>query len=302
MRLLAKPVKPSALYDALVTVLAGVESRFKLERPPELAADPEMAKRHPLKILLAEDNAVNQKLALRLLANMGYIPDVVGDGLQALAALDGSDHDVVLMDVQMPELDGLEATRRIRRNWPDRPLHIVAMTANAMAGDRDACIAAGMNDYVSKPIRPAELAAASRKRRLQVALAREQQKERPREHRAADHRPGRARRAARSPLAATRPSSSSWRRPTWPRGRATSTRSRTRWRVATSKAMVRPGAHAQVVQRGAGRGAAISDLQGDRARRAARAEPTGWTKRSPMLDRHGTETVAAMQAMGLGGA
>ena len=161
--LLAKPVKPSALYDALVTVLAGVETRFKLERAPETPSDPELAKRHPHKILLAEDNAVNQKLALRLLANMGYIPDVVGDGLQALAALDGSDHDVVLMDVQMPELDGLEATRRIRKQWPDRKLHIVAMTANAMAGDRDACIAAGMNDYVSKPIRPAELAAALNK-------------------------------------------------------------------------------------------------------------------------------------------
>ncbi len=161
--LLAKPVKPSALYDALVTVLAGAEPRFKLERAPETPSDPEVAKRHPLKILLAEDNAVNQKLALRLLANMGYIPDVVGDGLQALAALDGSDHDVVLMDIQMPELDGLEATRRIRKQWPDRKLHIVAMTANAMAGDRDACIAAGMNDYVSKPIRPAELAAALNK-------------------------------------------------------------------------------------------------------------------------------------------
>ncbi|MEP7157972.1 MAG: GAF domain-containing protein [Chloroflexota bacterium] len=158
--LLSKPVKPSALYDALVTVFSGVESRFKLDRAPEMPSDPEMAKRHPLKILLAEDNAVNQKLALRLLANMGYIPDVVGDGLQAIAALDGSDHDLVLMDIQMPELDGLEATRRIRARWPDRELHIVAMTANAMAGDRDACIAAGMNDYVSKPIRPAELAAA----------------------------------------------------------------------------------------------------------------------------------------------
>jgi GAF domain-containing protein/CheY-like chemotaxis protein/anti-sigma regulatory factor (Ser/Thr protein kinase) len=158
--LLAKPVKPSALYDALVTVLAGAQTHLKLERAPESPADPELAKRHPLKILLAEDNAVNQKLALRLLANMGYFPDVVGDGLQALAALDGSDHDVVLMDVQMPELDGLEATRRIRQQWPRRPLHIIAMTANAMAGDRDACIAAGMNDYVSKPIRPAELAAA----------------------------------------------------------------------------------------------------------------------------------------------
>jgi signal transduction histidine kinase/CheY-like chemotaxis protein len=161
--LLAKPVKPSALYDALVTVLAGAEPRFKLERAPDASSDPHLAKRHPLKILLAEDNAVNQKLALRLLANMGYIPDVVGDGMQALAALDGSDHDVVLMDIQMPELDGLEATRRIRKQWPDRKLHIVAMTANAMAGDRDACIAAGMNDYVSKPIRPAELAAALNK-------------------------------------------------------------------------------------------------------------------------------------------
>jgi signal transduction histidine kinase/DNA-binding response OmpR family regulator len=161
--LLAKPVKPSALYDALVTVLAGAEPRFKLERTPETPSNPELAKRHPLKILLAEDNAVNQKLALRLLANMGYIPDVVGDGLQAIAALDGSDHDVVLMDIQMPELDGLEATRRIRKQWPDRKLTIIAMTANAMAGDRDACIAAGMNDYVSKPIRPAELAAALNK-------------------------------------------------------------------------------------------------------------------------------------------
>ena len=96
---------------------------------------------------------MNQKLALRLLANMGYTADVAGDGAQALATLDGSDHDVVLMDVQMPELDGLEATRRIRAQWPDRKLHIMAMTANAMAGDREACLAAGMNDYVSKPIR-----------------------------------------------------------------------------------------------------------------------------------------------------
>jgi signal transduction histidine kinase/CheY-like chemotaxis protein/putative methionine-R-sulfoxide reductase with GAF domain len=158
--LLSKPVKPSALYDALVTVLSGIEGRFKLERAPEVSADPEMARRHPLRILLAEDNAVNQKLAVRLLQNMGYTADFAGDGLQAIKALEATDYDVVLMDVQMPELDGLEATRRIRKQWPDRQLHIVAMTANAMAGDRDACLAAGMNDYVSKPIRPAELAAA----------------------------------------------------------------------------------------------------------------------------------------------
>ncbi len=158
--LLPKPVKPSALYDALVTVLAGAAPRIRLERAPEVAHDPEFAKRHPLRILLAEDNAVNQKLALRLLLNMGYVADVAGDGLQAINALDTTDYNVVLMDVQMPELDGLEATRRIRKQWPDRQLHIVAMTANAMAGDRDACLAAGMNDYVSKPVKPPELAAA----------------------------------------------------------------------------------------------------------------------------------------------
>ncbi len=159
--LLAKPVKPSALYDALVDVLAGPAERATPDRQAERpSVDPELGRRHPLSILLAEDNAVNQKLALRLLANMGYSADVAGDGVKAIDALKGAAYDVVLMDVQMPELDGLEATRRIRADWPDRAVHIVAMTANAMAGDRDACLAAGMNDYISKPIRPAELAAA----------------------------------------------------------------------------------------------------------------------------------------------
>ncbi|HET7520218.1 MAG TPA: response regulator, partial [Candidatus Limnocylindria bacterium] len=82
------------------------------------------------------------------------------NGQEVLDHLEAADYDLILMDVQMPELDGLEATRRIRRQWPDRKIHIVAMTANAMAGDREACLAAGMNDYISKPIRPAELAAA----------------------------------------------------------------------------------------------------------------------------------------------
>src|SRR5439155_15543533 len=128
---LAKPVKPSALHDALATVLLGdhlparedVRAATKAGMAPKAGAgrkgytaqkadgDEPLGRRHPLRILLAEDNAVNQKLALRLLKQMAYEADVAGDGLQAIAALDGSNHDVVLMDVQMPELDGLEATR-----------------------------------------------------------------------------------------------------------------------------------------------------------------------------------------------
>ncbi len=158
---LAKPVKPSALHDTIATILLGgvVAQPAPLATSAADSAKP-LGERHPLRILLAEDNAVNQKLALRLLAQLAYTPQVVGDGLQAIAALEGGDFDVVLMDVQMPELDGMEATRRIRARWADRPLRIVAMTANAMAGDREACLAAGMDDYISKPIRVAELTAA----------------------------------------------------------------------------------------------------------------------------------------------
>jgi GAF domain-containing protein/CheY-like chemotaxis protein len=159
---LAKPVKPSALHDTLANVLLGTVAGRETEAAAAASqpAGASLGERHPLRILLAEDNAVNQKLALRLLAQLSYSADVVGDGLQAIGALEDDTYDVVLMDVQMPELDGISATRRIRSQWPDRSLWIVAMTANAMAGDREACLAAGMNDYISKPIRPAELAAA----------------------------------------------------------------------------------------------------------------------------------------------
>ncbi|MEO8511822.1 MAG: GAF domain-containing protein, partial [Chloroflexota bacterium] len=157
---LAKPVKPSALHDTIATVLLGAVPAAPAPAKVATTGDGQLAERHPLRILLAEDNAVNQKLALRLLAQLGYTAQVAGDGMQAIAALEQERFDVVLMDVQMPELDGLGATRQIRARWPEWPLWIVAMTANAMAGDREACLAAGMNDYLSKPIRPPELAAA----------------------------------------------------------------------------------------------------------------------------------------------
>ena len=157
-----KPVKPSPLLDAIQTVLAlsGQGSRG-MERVHHAGADLPLGERHPLRILLAEDNAVNQKLALRLLRQMGYTADVAGNGLEVLEALERAPYDVILMDVQMPKLDGLETTRRIRvGSGRDDGPRIVAMTANAMAGDREACLAAGMDDYVSKPIHVDALEAA----------------------------------------------------------------------------------------------------------------------------------------------
>jgi CheY-like chemotaxis protein len=158
---LMKPIRPSALFDVLHGIFAAQPAqagRPTLARP---TLDPEMAAHHPLHILLAEDNAVNQKLALRLLSQMGYRADVAANGLEAIQAVGRQPYDVVLMDVQMPEMDGLEATREICARWSvsERP-RIIAMTANAMQGDRELCLAAGMDDYLSKPIRVEELVAA----------------------------------------------------------------------------------------------------------------------------------------------
>jgi CheY-like chemotaxis protein len=157
---LAKPLRASQLYNALVRILAAElegdgATDSSAERRPDGAS---------IRILLAEDNAVNQKVALRLLERLGHRADVASNGLEALEALERQPYDVVLMDVQMPELDGLEASRRIIERWPagERP-RIVAMTANALPEDRDACFAAGMDDYVAKPIRPHELAEALRR-------------------------------------------------------------------------------------------------------------------------------------------
>jgi signal transduction histidine kinase/DNA-binding response OmpR family regulator len=159
---LSKPLRQSQLFDTLVNLLS-TEPETKLPEtnpaPPQL--DPEMARWHPLRILVAEDNVVNQKLAMRMLQKLGYRADLASNGIEAVQCVERQTYDVVLMDVQMPEMDGLEATRALTQRMPPaRRPRIVAMTANAMEGDREMCIAAGMDDYVSKPIRPDKLAEA----------------------------------------------------------------------------------------------------------------------------------------------
>jgi signal transduction histidine kinase/DNA-binding response OmpR family regulator/HPt (histidine-containing phosphotransfer) domain-containing protein len=157
-----RPVKASSLLDALATVLAPTDERpsVPLDGYPAAAApDVAFAATHPLHILVAEDNPTNQRLMVRLLERLGYRPVVVGDGAAAIEAVGGGAFDVVLMDVQMPEVDGLTATRRIRAGRGPQP-RIVAVTANAAAEDRAACEAAGMDDHVAKPVRPEALAAA----------------------------------------------------------------------------------------------------------------------------------------------
>ncbi len=153
---LHKPIKPSQLYNALLPLFADQKYSRSIPSSTESSAkqfDTELGRRLPLHILLAEDNTVNQRLALRLLARMGYRADVAGNGLEVLEALQRQSYDVILMDVQMPEMDGLETTRAIHKDvsTKQRP-RIIAMTANAMQGDREECLAAGMDDYLTKPI------------------------------------------------------------------------------------------------------------------------------------------------------
>jgi CheY-like chemotaxis protein len=121
--------------------------------------DPQESDNCSLRILLAEDNIVNQMVALRMLNKLGYRADVAGNGIEVLQNLERQKYDVILMDVLMPEMDGLEATRQIRRRWPKDP-KIIAMTASVLKGDREICLAAGMDGYISKPTRIEELKAA----------------------------------------------------------------------------------------------------------------------------------------------
>jgi len=155
--LLTKPVKAWQLFDVLSKVLGKRVAQTPVARK---GIEKDMAKRHPLRILLAEDNVVNQKVALKILDRMGYRADVASNGSEAVEAVERQTYDVVLMDVQMPEMDGVEATTRIRDQKGENRPWIIALTANALQGDKEKYLGIGMDDYLSKPIKLEELSGA----------------------------------------------------------------------------------------------------------------------------------------------
>lgn len=158
---LNKPVKMSKLHDCLA-MLTGDTIEKAEDSTEEIVKRCSLTdgQKQSIRILLAEDNALNQKVAINILEKLGYNADLVANGFEAIAALSKVHYDIVLMDCQMPGMDGYQATREIRN--PDSAvrnhrLPVIAMTAHAMKGDREACIEAGMDDYLSKPVNPQEL-------------------------------------------------------------------------------------------------------------------------------------------------
>jgi CheY-like chemotaxis protein len=151
----SKPIKRRKLISTIAGIVSGsaIAGGLAAQRIQR-----NVAHGSPLRILLAEDNLINQKLAVKMLERIGYIPDIAVNGVEVLEALRRKPYDLVLMDVQMPEMDGVEATLRIRQEWPgDLGPRIVAITANAFKCDREKCLAAGMDGYVTKPIQFREL-------------------------------------------------------------------------------------------------------------------------------------------------
>ncbi|HWX20899.1 MAG TPA: response regulator [Candidatus Binatia bacterium] len=155
-----KPIRPAQLLDALCRALS-IQRQLEKKAPAAPAFDSNLARRLPLRLLLADDNPINQKVGMSVLQKLGYSADLANNGLEVLKALEQKVYSVLFLDVQMPEMDGLEAAREICRRWPPekRPA-IIAMTGNALMGDREKCLAAGMDDYISKPVRVAEIQSA----------------------------------------------------------------------------------------------------------------------------------------------
>ncbi|HEY9155134.1 MAG TPA: response regulator, partial [Opitutaceae bacterium] len=160
-----KPIRELGFQRALLDAIATQNSdraflALQESRATNVKIEPLPPRSSSLRVLVVEDNIVNQKVAGMQLKKLGYTAEFAGNGRVALEALGRSDYDLVFMDCQMPELDGYQTTRRLRENPRYTNLHIIAMTANALEGDREKCLAAGMNDYIAKPIRESDLLAA----------------------------------------------------------------------------------------------------------------------------------------------
>jgi CheY-like chemotaxis protein/HPt (histidine-containing phosphotransfer) domain-containing protein len=154
-----KPLRPAQLLDALCRAMS-IQLQREKKAPSAPALDTSFARRLPLRVLLADDNAINQKVGLSVLHKLGYRADLAHNGLEVLKALEQKPYDMLFLDVQMPEMDGLECARQISHRWTrDKRPVVIAMTGNALMGDREKCLAAGMDDYISKPVRIAELQA-----------------------------------------------------------------------------------------------------------------------------------------------
>ena len=150
--ILTKPVKQHRLLKCLHFILNPQSLNLHQEDPPGGILSDSFGIAYPLTILIAEDNLINQKLIEKFLNKLGYLTDIVENGMQVIEALKTKNYNVILMDVQMPEMGGFEATQQIRQMPIEQP-YIIAMTANSMSGDRDKCLKAGMDEYISKPMR-----------------------------------------------------------------------------------------------------------------------------------------------------
>jgi CheY-like chemotaxis protein len=154
--ILTKPVKQQRLIKSLQLTFSSHEDNADSEDQQSAILTDSFSINYPLNILIAEDNMINQRLIARILHKLGYQINTANDGIQVLESLKKKDYNVILMDVQMPEMDGFEATQVIRQMSIEQP-YIIAMTANAMSNDKDECLQIGMNDYIAKPMRLAEI-------------------------------------------------------------------------------------------------------------------------------------------------
>jgi CheY-like chemotaxis protein len=168
--ILTKPIKQNILYKHVLAALKKADKQVFEEQTVKEKLPHNFAEKYPLKFLVAEDNLINQKLILHILNRLGYTPDIANNGIEAIEAVEQNTYDIILMDVQMPEMDGLEATELIRRQNIKQPV-IIALTANTMQGDQEECLKVGMNDYISKPVKLEKLVSLLEKWALQKVEA-----------------------------------------------------------------------------------------------------------------------------------